>query len=368
MLRAFVARGAEVHLFASRLGGTAPNDLSSVAIHPLGNLLATSQKEREQEAIEANKLLTCLLEEQHAFDLVYERYSLWSYAAIAFAGERDIPSILEVNAPLIKEQQRHRGIIDLDQARQIAYFCFGQASSVIAVSKEVAEYVHSELDSELESKARVHVVPNGVDPARFPNANATRTPSDPYTVGFVGTLKPWHGVNHLLDAFAPMSESGHDARLVIVGDGPESVSLRQQADALGPAVANRIEWAGAVMPNEIPLYLRRMDIAVAPYPALDDFYFSPLKILEYMAAGCAVVASRLGQISDLITHERNGLLVTPGCPVDLRRGIERLASDPKLAMQLSKAARATVSKDYTWTRTLDRILATIEPKLEIPTS
>src|SRR5699024_9195154 len=98
-----------------------------------------------------------------------------------------------------------------------------------------------------------------------------------------------------------------ETRLVIVGDGPERDALTQQARAAGVDV----EFAGAVDPVDVPGRLAQFDVAVAPYPAHGDTYFSPLKVLEYMAAGVAVVASRVGQIPELVDHGRTGILV-PG--------------------------------------------------------
>src|SRR5690606_13714515 len=124
------------------------------------------------------------------------------------------------------------------------------------------------------------------------------------TVGFVGTLKPWHGVSLLLEAFARLAADFAGVRLLIVGDGPERAALDQQAAALG--IASLTEFTGAVDPELIPALLAEMDVAVAPYPRLDDFYFSPLKVLEYMAAGRAVVASRIGMIPEWIEHAGTG--------------------------------------------------------------
>src|SRR5690606_26431066 len=95
------------------------------------------------------------------------------------------------------------------------------------------------------------------------------------------------------------------ARLLLVGEGPQAASLRRQAAELG--ISDAVIFTGAVAPADVPGYLGEMDIAVAPYPApsgdLDggqDSYFSPLKVLEYMAAGLPVVASAVGQVPELL--------------------------------------------------------------------
>jgi glycosyltransferase involved in cell wall biosynthesis len=87
-----------------------------------------------------------------------------------------------------------------------------------------------------------------------------------------------------------------------------------------------------------------------------NFYFSPLKVYEYMAAGCAVVASRIGQLDGLIEHEVSGLLCAPGDPLELARALLRLRSEPALCDRLGHAARARVRQAHTWDATVRRIL------------
>jgi glycosyltransferase involved in cell wall biosynthesis len=99
-----------------------------------------------------------------------------------------------------------------------------------------------------------------------------------------------------------------------------------------------------------------MDVGVAPYPNLSHFYFSPLKVYEYMASGLSVVASRIGQIADLIEHGVTGLLYPPGCPDNLSTALERLRLEPDLRCRLGHAARAKVIRHHTWDAVAKRIL------------
>ncbi len=119
-------------------------------------------------------------------------------------------------------------------------------------------------------------------------------------------------------------------------------------------------FAGGVAHQDVPQYLAAMDVAVAPYPALEDFYYSPIKLYEYMAAGRAVVASRVGQVAETIEDGVNGLLFDPGDRTGLINCLRRLQKDMALRNELGRRASATCS-DHTWDRNAARVLDWVEP-------
>jgi glycosyltransferase involved in cell wall biosynthesis len=352
VIRALSRRGAHVELFATRIGGAAPPGLTGVHVHALPPVGKGDPAVRERAALAANAGLRTALESRGPFDLVYERYSLWSFAGIAYARAAEVPGLLEVNAPLIEEQARYRELVDRAGAVRVAEQAFGAATALVAVSGNVAAY----LEGYPAARGRVHTVPNGVDPARFhPGVRPAllRRPGS-FTVGFVGSLKPWHGLDVLVDAFASLHHQDSGTRLVIVGDGPErdrTVAHLMSHDLLGAT-----DSPGLVAPDEVPAWLACMDVAVAPYPDLEGFYFSPLKVLEYMAAGIPVVASRIGQLASLIQDDVNGLLCPPADVDTLAARLERLRTDLDLRAKMGAAARATVLHHHTWDAVVDRVL------------
>lgn len=354
VVRAFARRGAAVDLFAARVGGEPAEPLQSPAVrlHHVRHAAAGDTAERERAALAANRQLETALQHQGPFDLVYERYSLWSFAGMQYAAAHGLPGLLEVNAPLIEEQARERALVDRRAAECAAHQTFAAAHGVLAVSRAVAEYLER-FDA---ARRKVHVVPNGVDARRVhPRVPPRRPPeSGSFVIGFVGTLKRWHGLQTLVAAFDLLRQSAPDARLLIVGSGPEEgavVAELQRRDLL--------PWThltGAVAPSEIPALLTSMRVAVAPAPAIQDFYFSPLKIFEYMAAGLAVVASGIGQIAEIIQHDRTGLLCGPDDPPALASALEKLRRDPLLRARIGSAARAAVLESHTWDQTVARVL------------
>jgi glycosyltransferase involved in cell wall biosynthesis len=352
VIRALVHLGAEVDLFTPRGEGVRPPGLESVRLHPLPLADQKSPAAREQVSLRGNADLRSALAREGPFDLIYERYSLWSHEGMDYAQALRIPGLLEVNAPLIEEQAFHRVLVDRPRAEWVAHRVFGNATVLIAVSREVAAY----LKRYPEAECRTRVIPNGVDPERFAihSPVLSRPTAGAFTVGFVGTLKPWHGVSNLVDAFQQLHRLDSTARLLIVGDGPERGPIIKDVEQRG--LGGAAHCTGAVDPDEIPALIAAMDVAVAPYPRLDRFYFSPLKVFEYMAAGRAVVASRIGQIAELIEHEVNGLLCNPGDAQDLGRALIRLHTDRELRSRLGQEAQNRIRRDYTWEATARRIL------------
>lgn len=351
MLRALQKLGSQVSLFATRLGVEPPADLANMTIYRLPAIPKLERSLRERVALAANPDLRVELELAGSFDLIYERYSLWSYSGMEYAREKGIPSILEVNAPLIEEQAKHRGLVDREGAECVAKRAFAAASKIVAVSSQVKDYLTNYVSSE-----KIQVIANGVNRDRFSLPLIPSVPIAPQTfvVGFVGSLKPWHGLSILTDAFARLHRRVPQARLLIVGDGPERASL--EADLSARGLQSAVQLTGAVTSKEIPGLLASMSVAVAPYPDRADFYFSPLKVYEYMAAGLPVVTSRIGQLAELIENGTNGILCPPGDAVALATALEQLWRSPELCTRLGNAARDAVMQAHTWDAIAKRIL------------
>ncbi|MDQ1082190.1 MULTISPECIES: glycosyltransferase family 4 protein [Microbacterium] len=348
IVRAFRSRGDEVTVYASRRGDRVPADLTGVRLIERRVTGAdTAQRERGiQDA--AQHLSDAILAD--GCDLVYERFSLFSAGGARVSETLGVPGVLEVNAPLVQEQRRHRELVDEAAAVAIAERALTSADVVACVSEPVAAWARA------QGARHPLVAPNGVDTDRIRPPFRRRAADAAPTVGFVGTLKPWHGVDVLVDAVAELTRRGRRARLLVVGDGPERAGLERRAGALGVET----EFTGAVAPEQIPDMLARMDIGAAPYRAHDD-YFSPLKVYEYLAAGVPVVGSEVGQVPALVRHGRTGLITRPGDVDSLADALQTLIDDPAMHRRLADQARQQAVSEHGWSGVLAGILGALHP-------
>ena len=344
--------GHEVTLYAVRSGKHVPDDLTDLELR-LEAVADVEPAEREQaQARAAERIVSRVIAD--GADLVYERYSLFSMALADITAATGVLGILEVNAPLIDEQRRHRSLVDASGAAQVLRRQVAAARATVCVSDPVADWVRrrtADLPDANDVASRVHTVPNGVSVRRI-----QPQPEDPdrVVVTFVGTLKPWHGVADLITAAALARQSWS---LRIIGDGPEMDSLRAQAGRLGVDV----DFRGAVAPQDVPAHVAGSAIGVAPYPDLgggEQQYFSPMKVLEYLAAGLAVVASNVGQVPQLLEDGsgRHGVLVAPSDPTALAAALDDLAVCPDRRARMGRSGRLLAEQRHSWRRTVARIL------------
>lgn len=272
-------------------------------------------------------------------EAIYERYSLFGAAGVEVAVSLGIPHVLEVNAPLRAEARRFRTLPHRELAAEIERSVFRGTDRVLAVSSTLRRW----LEAEGVESGRIEVVPNAIAPDRI----GRRQPrdDDEFVLGFCGSLKAWHGIDVLLEAFAIALAAEPTLRLEVVGSGPLDYLL---GSANLPA--GRVRAFGALPHAEALERLRRWDVGVAPYLPLEGFYFSPLKVVEYMAVGICPVASALGDLPALLSGGGRGVLVPAGDARRLGSVFLELAHDRERAAELGRRARKYVLDAHTWER------------------
>jgi glycosyltransferase involved in cell wall biosynthesis len=378
-IRAAAELGHEVLLACVRIGSGNAAPPAHVVELPLASLFEPTEPRSAPHGIDARsqdlaridleisklaydgqvgeRLLAELAARAYRPDLIYERHSLFSTAGVRLAARVGCPRILEVNAPLAEEHKQFRGLSLESVARRMEIESFRGATAIVAVSEQVRSYIHETSGIGVE---RIHVLPNGVDISRFAGSHGRQQlrerlgyRSDDCALAFIGSFKPWHGTFFLLEVFERLMTIRPAARLIAVGDGPERARLRARVSACD--LHDRVCLTGRVPHAEIPSWLAAADIVVAPYQAIDNFYFSPLKVLEALAGGRPVVAPRLGQLVELIEHGRTGLLYPPGDASACRDAILSLIDDPARRSAMGVAARSAVA-GHSWQDVVQRVL------------
>jgi glycosyltransferase involved in cell wall biosynthesis len=347
MAQAFHQTGNEVRVLCAKRG-------QGSAVYPVDQVQATLPPHDDRAGKERGHIATAAaivdrlvaLHRTWPFDMIYERYALWSTAGVQAARQLGVPVVVEVNAPLVAEQSEFRALELSDEARAIEAEVFRTADALAVVSDALVAYV----TQRGAAANRVHVIRNAVDTARFhPQVPKTRlpgVPDDAFVVGFSGSLKAWHGLDTLLPAFRAFRDLVPSAHLLVVGEGPRKPWV--EGYVAGAGLEDAITLTGWVGHDDLPGLIARMDVATAPYPAAEGHYFSPLKLYEYLALGRPIVASRIGQTAQVLDGTDAALLVPPGDPVALTEALLRPANDPALAARLARNS-AIEGRRHDWT-------------------
>jgi glycosyltransferase involved in cell wall biosynthesis len=356
------ARGHEVHVLAllgerRTNGAVAPYELHPSRL-PFGHRFFRWTARHQVE----------MLIERLGIEAVMERYYNFGGEGVRAAHARGIPSLLEVNSPI----RDHSGSLKraLDRALlfqpllRIRRELVGKANALVTpLPSIVPEDVPGE---------KVHRVHWGANVERFrPDVARKRLPipDKAKVVVFSGSFRPWHGADLLVRAAAKVLSRDPEAFFLFVGDGPTWEETRLLAQKLG--IENAVLFTGPVAYDEMPSYLRAAKVGVAPYQPSRlgqmklGFYWSPLKIFEYMATSLPVVSIDVPSLAEIVRPEQEGLLVAEGDEDALAAAIVRLLADPVRARSMGEAGRERVVAHFSWQRhceQLERILTSLVPK------
>ena len=218
---------------------------------------------------------------------------------------------------------------------------------------------------------RILVNPNGVNTEMFHpqvSGQAVRQqlgiPPEGLAVGMVSTFGFWHGTETLVAALAHLLQKHpqlRTTRLVLFGAGDRQLRVQQLVARLG--LQEQVLLAGEIPRMEMPKHLAACDVLVSPQiPNLDGspFFGSPTKLFEYMAMGCCIVASKLGQMAEVIQHGKNGWLAVPADVESLSQALQTVLQDRQLREKLGQQARQDALKHHTWKQHTSRILDSLE--------
>jgi glycosyltransferase involved in cell wall biosynthesis len=301
--------------------------------------------------------VTRALEDEPA-DLIYQRYGRFTSAGVQASLRTGAPLFLEYNGSevWIGKHWDMSGMIPL--LERFERLNLVAAARVFVVSEvERQNLLRANVPEE-----KIIVNPNGVDTEVFrPGGGAAvrrelRIADNEIVAGFVGTFGPWHGVLTLAEAIAALpADSG--VRFLLIGAGRFRDEVEQIIRKAGKEP--QVIFAGHVDHHKVPAMLDACDILLSPHVPLEDgseFFGSPTKLFEYMAMGKGIVASRLGQIGNVLAHEETALLVEPANVQDLSAAIMRLAESSELRARLGAAARRAAVERHTWKQNAQRVI------------
>jgi len=281
-------------------------------------------------------------------DVVIERYYNFGGEGILAARAARARTVLEVNAPVIDHRGSTKALLDrallVEPMRRWREHLCSRADLIVTPSVAILPPRTPE--------RKVVRLEWGADTGRFRPHQPDKAPfarPAPTVAVFAGAFRSWHGAASLVGAIRRLHERGRkDIGAVLVGDGPERPAAQESAGTL-PGIV----FTGAVSHDDMPAYLASADVGAAPFeiaahePLSLGFYWSPLKIFEYMATGLPVVAPAIDRIATLVGHGREGLLYGAGFEPSLESALSRL-TDPALRQTLGAAARERAVRDYSW--------------------
>ncbi len=289
-------------------------------------------------------------------DFIYQRYARFSWAGVVTALQTRRPLFLEYNGSEVWVGRHWDRVGKLDLLERYEQLNLQAATRIFVVS----DVERRNLESRGVRASKIVINPNGVDTKRFrPGVGGDDKrrsfgfePSD-VVVGFVGTFGPWHGVLELAEAIRAVP-CDLPVKFLFVGTGSlhEAVQQKLEHDP-------RVVFTGPVNHDKVPALLDACDVLVSPHVPLADgseFFGSPTKLFEYMAMCKGIVASRLGQIGEVLQHEETAILVEPGDVRALAAAIQRLVNDEELRTRLGGNARKAVENKHTWKHNAQRVL------------
>ena len=231
-----------------------------------------------------------LLAEGGRFDLIHAHVYEAGVPAVMLGRHYGLPVVITEHASHFP-----RRLLPFFQVWKARY-AFGRAKVVLPVSKALQQGIEA-----YNIHAKFQIVPNVVDTERF-RPPVSRPPSSSIRLLFVGSLLPVKGLPTLLQALALLERA--DWRLDIVGDGPERDRIQHLANELG--IAHQIHIHGYRPKQDVAIFMQAADYFLLP----SQWENAPCVIIEAMACGLPIIASRVGGIPELVGPDQ-GILVPP---------------------------------------------------------
>jgi glycosyltransferase involved in cell wall biosynthesis len=291
---------------------------------------------------------------------IYQRHTGFNCSGAVLSRLLGVPLVLEFNSSELWKGRFWGGLTHRRIAALVERINLRAADVVVVVSRVLRDQLLAQ--GVLADKILVNA--NAVNPQLFrPDVDAATLrnelgwDSSVVVVGFSGTFGLWHGIPTLAEVLPRVVAARPNVQWLLIGDGP----LRHLVDEAicEHGLGDRVRLPGLVPHAEMPAYLAACDVLVSPHGRQADggeFFGSPTKLFEYMAAGRPIVASAVGQIAETLQNDETALLVPPDDTTALCQAIVRLVDDPDLRKHLAEAAQRSAEEHHTWRQNAERLL------------
>lgn len=390
VVKSFVRRGLDVELFSSSLTDLNLPKLNTTLVHLKSAFIIPRELNHISFGLQFSKKI--LDSDVGKSGFIYQRLSILNCTGPVISRRFNLPLIIEYNgseAWMARNWGTKLWLQGLVQAAEDV--TLKHAHLIVTVSEALAE----ELRNSGVEPERIFVSPNGVDPAAYKtligeqkgSGGFSRTklgiPADSIVYSFVGTFGAWHGTEVLADAAIKIFNEDPDSNFyfLFIGDGVRRNEVERRIK--GTKAESRVIFLGLVSPHLIPELLALSDSTVLPIienPDGSEFFGSPTKLFEYMASSRVIIASDIGQISEVLSgavhvgalpekdhaapSDQCGVLMKPGSVDQLCSAIRFVANNPVWRKSAGLVAQERVFANYTWDQNVDRLLSKLTEDAE----
>lgn len=291
-------------------------------------------------------------------DVLVYRSTLFNFAPQLIRKIYGLPCVAEVNSiKFLEISVASRAGMLARLTRRAEEFAITRSDRVFVVSDAIKNFVDQFYPSEYCT-----VVPNGVetddfDPELFDRESLKERLGlqNKVVLGYVGSYKAWHGLDITLDLIKELTNTDPRFALLLIGNGEtyQHIKSRIQNENLGHSVT-QIDYVPHV---DVPEYTATFDYAVMTYPDFEGFYFSPLKMYEYMSMGTPVISTSTGQIASILDHDRTGVLVHPPTVQNFLEAVLYLHNSPDKYQSIAKVSRSETIEQHSWLKNAEQVMA-----------
>jgi glycosyltransferase involved in cell wall biosynthesis len=295
-------------------------------------------------------------------EMVYERFAVLQSLGWIFK-KNGIPWILETNGPFFYEAKVERkSLILVRLAHFLEIKAYQNCSVLVCVSETLKEIILQEAGV---SPNKIVVIPNAVDTTFFsPNNYEHKRISNGLTIGYIGGLPGWQGLDLLIEAIHELKLDGYELFLIIVGDGANRETLEGKVERLN--LTSTVKFVGQVFRAQVPDYIAGFDIGYSGQTRLElgEMYHSPLKLYEYMAMAKPVIASNFEDARRLVEEGKNGYLFEADCKKSLIGKLHKACDNRENLAKMGLYARKKIISCHRWTDRVSLLLRYVDVIVE----